>query len=146
MSNAEMEKTVAELTAPGKGILAADESGGTIEKRFKVINVTSTEETRRDYRELLFSASGLAAFISGVILYEETLKQKSAAGVPLPQLRTAQGIVPGIKVDKGTVPLPRFPGEKLTQGLDGLAERLAGDKKIGAGLRDMRPRTRSRYG
>ena len=111
MSNAEMEKTVAELTAPGKGILAADESGGTIEKRFKVINVTSTEETRRDYRELLFSASGLGAFISGVILYEETLKQKSAAGVPLPQLLTTQGIVPGIKVDKGTVPLPRFSGE-----------------------------------
>ncbi len=132
MSNAEMEKTVVELTAPGKGILAADESGGTIEKRFKVINVTSTEETRRDYRELLFSASGLSAFISGVILYEETLKQKSAAGVPLPQLLTAQGIVPGIKVDKGTVPLPRFAGEKLTQGLDGLAERLAEFKKMGA--------------
>jgi fructose-bisphosphate aldolase class I len=124
MSNAEMEKTVAELTAPGKGILAADESGGTIEKRFKVINVTSTEDTRRDYRELLFSASGLASFISGVILYEETLKQKSAAGTPLPQLLKEQGIVPGIKVDKGTVALPRFPGEKLTQGLDGLAERL----------------------
>jgi len=132
MSNAEMERTVAELTAPGKGILAADESGGTIEKRFKVINVTSTDETRRDYRELLFSASGLASFISGVILYEETLKQKSAAGVPLPQMLTEQGIVPGIKVDKGTVPLPRFPGEKLTQGLDGLAERLAEYKKLGA--------------
>ena len=124
MSNAEMEKTVAELTAPGKGILAADESGGTIEKRFKTISVTSTEETRRDYRELLFSASGLGSFISGVILYEETLKQKSAAGVPLPALLAAQGMVPGIKVDKGTVALPRFPGEKLTQGLDGLAERL----------------------
>ena len=81
MSNVEMEKTVAELTAPGKGILAADESSGTIEKRFKTISVTSTEETRRDYRELLFSASGLGSFISGVILYEETLKQKSAAGV-----------------------------------------------------------------
>jgi fructose-bisphosphate aldolase class I len=132
MSNAEMEKTVAELTAPGKGILAADESGGTIEKRFKTINVTSTEETRRDYRELLFSASGLGSFISGVILYEETLKQKSTAGVPLPTLLTARGIVPGIKVDKGTVPLPRFPGEKLTQGLDGLAERLTEYKKIGA--------------
>jgi len=132
MSNAEMEKTVAELTAPGKGILAADESGGTIEKRFKVINVTSTEETRRDYRELLFSASGLASFISGVILYEETLKQKSAAGVPLPQLLTEQRIVPGIKVDKGTVALPRFPGEKLTQGLDGLSERLAEYRKLGA--------------
>ena len=132
MSNAEMERTVAELTAPGKGILAADESGGTIEKRFKVINVTSTEETRRDYRELLFSASGLGKFISGVILYEETLKQKSAAGVALTQLLTEQRMVPGIKVDKGTVALPRFAGEKLTQGLDGLAERLAEYKKIGA--------------
>jgi fructose-bisphosphate aldolase class I len=132
MSNAEMEKTVAELTAPGKGILAADESGGTIEKRFKVINVTSTEDTRREYRELLFSASGLASFISGVILYEETLKQKSAAGAPLPQLLKEQGIVPGIKVDKGTVALPRFPGEKLTQGLDGLAERLTEYRKLGA--------------
>jgi fructose-bisphosphate aldolase class I len=132
MSNAEMEKTVAELTAPGKGILAADESGGTIEKRFKTINVTSTEETRRDYRELLFSASGLGSFISGVILYEETLKQKSAAGVPLTQMLAEQKIVPGIKVDKGTVALPKFPGEKVTQGLDGLAERLTEYKKLGA--------------
>jgi fructose-bisphosphate aldolase class I len=132
MSMAEMGKTVAELTAPGKGILAADESGGTIEKRFKVINAPSTEDTRRDYRELLFSASGISSFISGVILYEETLNQKSAAGVALPQLLTAQGIVPGIKVDKGTVPLPQFPGEKLTQGLDGLADRLVGFKRLGA--------------
>jgi fructose-bisphosphate aldolase class I len=132
MSMAEMEKTVAELTAPGKGILAADESGGTIEKRFKVVNAPSTEETRRDYRELLFTASGISAFISGVILFEETLKQKSAAGVPLPQVLATQGMVPGIKVDKGTVALPQFPGEKLTQGLDGLAERLAEYKRLGA--------------
>ena len=132
MSIAELERTVAEITAPGKGILAADESGGTIEKRFKVINVPSTDDTRRDYRELMFSASGIAAFISGVILYEETLKQKSSAGVPLPQLLTGQGIVPGIKVDKGVVPVPNFPGEKLTQGLDGLPERLAEYKRLGA--------------
>jgi fructose-bisphosphate aldolase, class I len=129
---AEMEKTVQDLTAPGRGILAADESGGTIEKRFKVVNAPSTEETRRDYREMLFSASGLSAFVSGVILFEETLKQKSAAGVPFPQLLAAQGMVPGIKVDKGTVPLPGFPGEKLTQGLDGLPDRLAEYKKLGA--------------
>jgi len=128
----EMEKTVAELTAPGRGILAADESGGTIEKRFKVVDTPSTEETRRDYREMLFSGSGLSAYVGGVILYEETLKQKSAAGVPLPQLLVAQGMVPGIKVDKGTVPLPQFPGEKLTQGLDGLPERLAEFKRLGA--------------
>ena len=128
----EMQKTVVELTAPGKGILAADESSGTIEKRFKVVNAPSTEETRRDYRELLFSTPGLNAFISGVILFEETLKQKGAAGTPLPQMLAAQGIVPGIKVDKGTVALPGFPGEKVTQGLDGLAERLGEYKRLGA--------------
>jgi fructose-bisphosphate aldolase class I len=132
MSATEMEKTVVELTAPGKGILAADESSGTIEKRFKVVNAPSTEETRRDYRELLFSTPGLNAFISGVILFDETLKQKSAAGTLLPQMLVAQGIVPGIKVDKGTVPLPGFPGEKVTQGLDGLAERLGEYKRLGA--------------
>jgi fructose-bisphosphate aldolase class I len=132
MVTTEMAKTVAALTAPGKGILAADESGGTIEKRFKVIDTTSTEESRRDYRELLFSASGIAEYVSGVILYEETLKQKSAGGVPFPQLLAAQGIVPGIKVDKGTVALPGFPGEKLTQGLDGLPERLTEFKRLGA--------------
>lgn len=128
----ELEKTVAELTAPGKGILAADESSGTIEKRFKVVNVPCTEETRRDYREMLFSTPGLNAFISGVILFEETLRQKSVAGVSLPQMLAAQGIIPGIKVDKGTTALPGFPGEKVTQGLDGLAERLAEYKKSGA--------------
>lgn len=128
----ELEKTVAELTAPGKGILAADESSGTIEKRFKAVNVASTDETRRDYRELLFSTPGLSAFISGVILFEETLKQKSVAGVPLPQLLTTQGIVSGIKVDKGVAPLPGFPGETVTQGLDGLAQRLSEYKQLGA--------------
>ncbi len=128
----ELEKTVAELTAPGKGILAADESVGTIEKRFKAANVPCTEDARRDYREMLFSAPRLGTFISGVILFEETLRQKSVAGVPLPQMLAAQGIIPGIKVDKGTVALPGFPGEKLTQGLDGLAERLAEYKKSGA--------------
>jgi fructose-bisphosphate aldolase class I len=128
----EMTRTVAELTAAHKGILAADESVGTIEKRFKAVNVPSTDETRRDYRELLFSTPGLGGFISGVILFEETLKQKTAAGVALPQLLTAQGIVPGIKVDMGTVPLPGFPGEKVTQGLDGLAQRLGAYKQLGA--------------
>jgi fructose-bisphosphate aldolase class I len=128
----EMEKTVAELTAPGKGILAADESTGTIEKRFKSVNAPCTEDTRRDYREMLFTTRRLGEFIGGVILFEETLEQTSAAGVPLPQLLTEQGIVPGIKVDKGTVALPGFPGEKVTQGLDGLAERLAEYRKFGA--------------
>ena len=128
----EMDQTVAQLTAPGKGILAADESVGTIAKRFKEVKVVCTEDTQRDYRELLFSTPGLGDFISGVILFEETLKQKSAAGVPLPELLKAQGIVPGIKVDKGTLLLPEFHGETLTQGLDGLAQRLSEYKQWGA--------------
>ncbi|MEP7181926.1 MAG: class I fructose-bisphosphate aldolase [Betaproteobacteria bacterium] len=128
----EMTRTIAALTAPSKGILAADESSGTIEKRLKAVNVSCTEQTRRDYREVLFSTPGLSEFISGVILFEETLKQKTAAGVALPQLLTAQGIVVGIKVDKGTAPLPGFPGEKITQGLDGLAQRLDEYKELGA--------------
>ena len=128
----ELAKTVTELTASGKGILAADESAGTIEKRFKAVDVVSTEEARRDYRELLFSTPGLSNFISGVILFEETLKQKSAAGVALPELLKTQGIVPGIKVDKGTLLLPEFPGETVTQGLDGLALRLDEYKQLGA--------------
>ncbi len=127
-----LEQTVAELTVRGKGILAADESTPTIEKRFKAVNVTCTVEARRDYRELLFSTPGLGAFISGVILFDETLKQKSVTDVALPQLLAAQGIVPGIKVDMGTVPLPGFPGEKVTQGLDGLALRLSEYGKLGA--------------
>lgn len=132
ISTQELAKTVAELTAPGKGILAADESVSTLEKRLKAVNVTSTEETRRDYRELLFSTSGLGDFISGVILFEETLKQKSAAGVPLPKVLTAQGMIPGIKVDKGTLALAEFPGETVTQGLDDLAQRLGEYKQLGA--------------
>lgn len=132
ISTQALAKTVAELTAPGKGILAADESTGTIEKRLKAVNVASTEEARRDYRELLFSTPGLGGFISGVILFEETLKQKSAAGAPLTELLKTQGIVPGIKVDKGTVLLPYFPGETVTQGLDGLAQRLSEYKQLGA--------------
>ncbi|MDQ3189565.1 MAG: fructose-bisphosphate aldolase class I [Pseudomonadota bacterium] len=128
----EMTRTVAELTARGKGVLAADESTGTIEKRFKSVNVPCTEETRRDYRGLLFSTPGLGALIGGVILFEETLKQRSADDVPLPQLLNAQGIVPGIKVDKGTISMPGFPGEKVTQGLDGLAQRLTEYKQLGA--------------
>jgi fructose-bisphosphate aldolase class I len=132
ISTPELAKTIAELTAPGKGILAADESVGTIEKRLQAVNVASTENARRDYRELLFSTPGLGDFISGVILFEETLKQQSAAGVPLPELLKAQGIVPGIKVDKGTALLPEFPGETVTQGLDGLAQRLSEYKQLGA--------------
>ena len=132
MTTQEMETTVNTLTMPGKGILAADESTGTIEKRFKGVHAPCTGDTRREYREMLFTTPGLGEFISGVILFEETLGQNSAGGVPLPQLLAEQGIIPGIKVDKGTVALPRFPGEKVTQGLDGLAERLAGYRTSGA--------------
>ena len=110
LAKQELESTVSELTAPGKGILATDESTGTIEKRFNAVKVECTEVTRRDYRELVFSTPGLNAFISGVILFEETLKQKSGTGAPIPQLLISQGIVVGIKVDKGLVPLPGFPG------------------------------------
>ncbi|ARU31900.1 fructose-bisphosphate aldolase [Sulfuriferula sp. AH1] len=127
-----MERTIVELTAPTKGILAADESTGTMEKRLKNVGVQSTEEIRRSYRESLFTASGLNSYVSGVILFEETLKQCSATGMPFPQLLEAQGIVPGIKVDKGTQALSNFPGDKFTLGLDGLVERLAGYKEQGA--------------
>lgn len=127
-----LETTIAALIAPGRGILAADESTGTIEKRFKAVDVPSNEETRRQYREMLFSTPGINEYISGVILFEETLRQRSIAGTPLPQLLSEQGIVPGIKVDEGTVALPKFAGEKVTQGIDGLAERLAEYKTLGA--------------
>ncbi len=132
MSSAELEKTITELAAPTKGILAADESSGTIEKRLKSINVASTEENRCNYREMLFTTPGLGEFISGVILYEETLKQKIKDGTPMAQVLSRQGIVPGIKVDKGTAPLANFPDDSVTQGLDGLANRLAEYKQLGA--------------
>ncbi len=128
----EMTATIAGLLCAGKGILAADESVATIGKRFDALNVPSTEEVRRDYRALLFATPGLGDFISGAILYKETLVQKTAAGDPLPRLLTAQGIIPGIKVDTGTLPLTGFPGELVTQGLDGLADRLAQYKQLGA--------------
>lgn len=132
MSTRILEATIGALTAPGRGILAADESTGTIEKRFKAVDIPCTEETRRQYREMLFSTPQLNKYISGVILFEETLRQRSAAGVPLPQLLADEGIIPGIKVDKGTVALPGFPSEKVTQGIDGLAERLAEYRQFGA--------------
>jgi fructose-bisphosphate aldolase class I len=127
-----LEATARALVAKGKGILAADESLPTIEKRLKGIGVESTEAHRRAYRELLFSTPGLGGFISGVILFDETLRQNGASGAPLVGLLTGQGILPGIKVDKGTADLPGFPGEKFTQGLDGLRDRLAEYVKLGA--------------
>lgn len=115
-----------------KGILAMDESTGTIGKRFQSVGVENTEENRRAYRELLVTAPGIEAHISGAILYEETLGQKTANGVPFAQALKQRGIAPGIKVDKGTKDLAGFPGEKITEGLDGLRERLAGFKAQGA--------------
>ena len=114
-----------QLVAPVKGILAADESGSTIQKRFDSIDVDSTEKNRRDYRELLFRTRGVSDFISGVILYDETLRQNAANGTPMVDLLRERGIVPGIKVDRGTKPLAGAPGELITEGLDGL-RRLEG--------------------
>ncbi|MGH7945449.1 MAG: class I fructose-bisphosphate aldolase [Opitutaceae bacterium] len=132
MNTVVLEATAVELVAPGKGILAADESGPTIEKRFKSIGVESTEESRRAYREMLFSTQGLAAFISGVILYDETLRQKAADGSSLVKMLARQGMIPGVKVDLGTKALAGFPGEKVTEGLDRLRPRLAEYAKLGA--------------
>lgn len=132
MTADELAATATALVAPGKGILAADESSGTIEKRFKSIEVESTEEHRRAYRELLFTTEGAAEFISGVILYDETIRQQAADGTPLPEVLSRQGIIPGIKVDTGTTGLAGFAGEKITEGLDGLAGRLATYRELGA--------------
>lgn len=128
----ELQATISDLVVAGKGILAADESAPTIVKRFKAINVESTEATRCAYRSLLLTTPGLGEFISGVILFEETLGQKTADGKSLPEVAAGQGIVPGIKVDKGFTPLINAPGDVVTQGLDGLAERLAAYKGQGA--------------
>ncbi|MCC9075208.1 fructose-bisphosphate aldolase class I [Litorilinea aerophila] len=129
---AELEATARALVAPGKGILAADESTGTIKKRFDTIHLESTPETRRAYRELLFTTDGVEEFISGVILYDETIRQQAQDGTPLPQVLSRRGIIPGIKVDKGAKDLAGFPGEKVTEGLDGLRERLAEYRELGA--------------
>ena len=128
----QLQATVDSLVQAGKGILAADESGATIAKRFKAIGVESTEENRRAYRSLLLATPGLGAFISGVILYEETLGQRADDGTPLPELAARQGIVPGIKVDAGKIPLSHAPGDEITQGLDGLAKRLGDYQRQGA--------------
>jgi len=128
----ELQKTIDSFLIPGKGILAADESTNTIGKRFDSINVESTEENRRAYRELLFTTPDIEKYISGVILFEETLGQSTADNVPFPELLAKKGIIPGIKVDKGLIPLVNSNDEKTTQGLDGLNERLIGYRKQGA--------------
>ncbi len=127
-----LTSTAKALVAAGKGILAADESSGTIKKRFDSIGVESTEESRRFYRDLLFTTEGAANHISGVILYDETIRQSSADGKPFPDKLAEQGIIPGIKVDAGAKDLANAPGETITEGLDGLRERLAEYRELGA--------------
>jgi fructose-bisphosphate aldolase, class I len=128
----QLQELAASLVAKGKGILAADETVPTLTRRFDVLHIPSTERTRRDYREMLFTFPGAAEFISGVILQDETIRQKSAAGVPLADVLSRQGIMPGIKVDTGARPLAGCPGETVTEGLDGLRERLAEYRDLGA--------------
>jgi fructose-bisphosphate aldolase, class I len=132
MKTAELAATAHAMVAKHRGLLAADESTSTILKRFNTIKLESTEETRRTYREMLFTTPGAAEFISGVILYDETIRQKTKDGVPFPAYLSKQGMIPGIKVDLGAKPLAGFPGETITEGLDGLRERLAEYYKLGA--------------
>ena len=132
MSVAELHAVARAMVAPGKGILAADESSPTIKKRFDAISVESTEDVRRTYREMLFAAPGVPAQISGVIMFDETLRQSASDGTPFPQYLDRLGIIPGIKVDKGAKPLAGFPGETITEGLDGLRDRLNEYRELGA--------------
>jgi fructose-bisphosphate aldolase class I len=132
MAEHELETIARALVAPGKGILAADESDGTIKKRFDSIDVESTEENRRAYRDLLFTTPGAEEHISGVILFDETIRQTSADGTPFPALLESKGVIPGIKVDKGAKPLALAEGETITEGLDGLRDRLNEYRELGA--------------
>src|SRR5271169_1216723 len=133
MNLMELNKVAEAMVAPGRGILAADESNSTIKKRFDAIGVESTPITRRDYREMLFrSADAMAQRISGVILYDETIRQNAKDGTPLVKLIAQAGALPGIKVDKGVTPLPFTAGEVITEGLDGLRERLVEYRGLGA--------------
>jgi fructose-bisphosphate aldolase class I len=132
MNTSELGATARALVAKGRGILAADESTSTIKRRFDSIKLESTEENRRAYREMLFTAPGAEGYISGVIMYDETLRQKTKEGVPFPAYLAQHGMLPGIKVDMGAKALAGFPGETITEGLDGLRERLAEYYKLGA--------------
>ncbi|RJQ51729.1 MAG: fructose-bisphosphate aldolase class I [Actinobacteria bacterium] len=132
MNIQELSRTAQAMVAEGKGILAADESSGTIAKRFASVGVESTEENRRQYRQLLLTTEGVEQFISGVIMYDETIRQSTDDGTPFPKVLQDKGIIPGIKVDKGAKDMPLFPGEKITEGLDGLRERLIEYRDMGA--------------
>ena len=133
MNLAELNRVAEAMVAPGRGILAADELSGTIKKRFDAIGVENTEDNRRDYREMMFRTSeAMSKYVSGVILYDETIRQKAKDGTPLTKIIEQAGALPGIKVDKGTKPLPFCPGEVITEGLDGLRERLIEYRNLGA--------------
>src|ERR1700728_1337924 len=132
MNIGELNATARAMVAKNRGILAADESTSTIKKRFDTIKLESTEENRRAYREMLFTAPGAKDYISGVIMYDETLRQKPKDGVPFPAYLAKAGMIPGIKVDLGAKALPAFPGETITEGLDGLRERFTEYHKLGA--------------
>jgi len=132
MQHTALNETARALVAPGKGILAADESSGTIKKRFDSIGVESTEDRRRAYREMLFTTQGAAEHISGVILFDETIRQNASDGRPLVRILADQGVIPGIKVDKGTAQLAKSPKELVTDGLDGLRQRLVEYRELGA--------------
>ncbi len=132
MSKQALESTARAMVVEGKGILAADESTPTIKKRFDGIGVESTEETRRSYRELLFTTPGMEEYISGVILYDETIRQTASDGTPFPEVLSKKGVIAGIKVDRGAREMANFPGEKVTEGLDGLRDRFAEYRDLGA--------------
>ena len=132
MSRQELEAVAQAMVAKGKGILAADESMGTIKRRFDSIKIESNENNRRAYREMLFTTPGLEEAISGVILFDETIRTAASDGTPFPQVLSKKGIIPGIKVDKGPVDIPGFPGEVVTEGLDGLRARVKEYKEFGA--------------
>ncbi len=132
MSIEQLEQTARAMVAPGKGIIAIDESTATIKKRFDSVGIENSEENRRAYREMLLTAPNLSDHISGAILYDETIRQATRAGVPFTQVMLDNGILPGIKVDKGALPLAGFPGELVTEGLDGLRDRLNEYARLGA--------------
>ena len=132
MSIEQLAETARAMVAPGKGIIAIDESAGTCKKRFDGVGIESTEENRRAYRELLLTAPNASQYLSGAILFDETIRQKDRNGVPFAEVMAKNGMIPGIKVDKGTHALAGFPGEVVTEGLDGLRERLAEYYKLGA--------------
>jgi len=138
MNRHHLAATAQALVQEGKGILAADESSGTIKRRLDRINVPSTEDNRRAYRELLFTTPGIEAHLSGIILFDETMRQSAQDGTPFPRLLENRGIIPGIKVDQGAKDLAGFPGELVTEGLDGLRERLAEYRQLGAGFTKWR--------